>query len=333
MTSLMGGGPRHAYAATLPPDRFYCRLDELPLHLVPPWPRTVLRAQNAQPLFLNPDCFLAPADQFPEQLSPQKQALATFATAGTIVWVPDSVTGNPMPFWLGPELEECVRSMKLGEPVLSNLRDEMCAALVEARILLPSGEGELRLQEWDQSVHNASALFRVRGYAPISNLLHPFHIAALRRYYRYLIRSGAVRLGDGQSPRRYVLYNEPVAQFFHQNITKKLRSVVGVPIKPSYVYLASYLSGAKLEKHTDREQCEFSVTLCLDFTPEPAFETPWPIELETVSGTVKVYQALGDALAYRGTRVPHSRGILGAGQTSTSIFFHYVSADFTGSLD
>jgi len=38
-------------------------------------------------------------------------------------------------------------------------------------------------------------------------------------------------------------------------------------------------------------------------------------------------------LAYRGTRLPHYRSTLGKGQTSTSIFFHYVAADFAGSLD
>jgi hypothetical protein len=88
-----------------------------------------------------------------------------------------------------------------------------------------------------------------------------------------------------------------------------------------------------LEKHTDRAQCEFSVTLCLDFSPEPELETPWPIQLETPTGRVAVYQALGDGLAYRGTRLPHFRSKLGEGQTSTSIFFHYVPADFAGSLD
>ena len=183
------------------------------------------------------------------------------------------------------------------------------------------------------AVEKAGPLFREKGYAPVADLIHPFHLAALRRYYRYLIRTGAIRLGDRQSPRRYAAYNEPVARFFHQDIAAKLSAVAGQPLKPSYVYLASYLSGAALRKHTDREQCEFSVTLCLDFSPEPALETPWPIRLGTPGGTVTVYQALGDALAYRGTRVPHYRDALGEGQTSTSIFFHYVAEDFAGSLD
>jgi hypothetical protein len=75
------------------------------------------------------------------------------------------------------------------------------------------------------------------------------------------------------------------------------------------------------------------VTLCLDFSPEPALATPWPIRLDTPEGAVTVYQALGDGLAYRGTQVPHSRDTLREGQTSTSIFFHYVPADFAGSLE
>jgi hypothetical protein len=93
------------------------------------------------------------------------------------------------------------------------------------------------------------------------------------------------------------------------------------------------LSGAELKKHTDREQCEFSVTLCLDFSPEPELATSWPLHLDTAEGTVTVYQALGDGLVYRGTQVPHYRSVLGEGITSTSIFFHYVPAEFSGSLD
>jgi len=130
-----------------------------------------------------------------------------------------------------------------------------------------------------------------------------------------------------------VAHNESVARFFHYQIADAVSAIVGEAIKPSYVYLASYLSGAELKKHTDREQCEFSVTLCLDFSPEPQLATPWPIRLDTGQGTVTVYQALGDGLVYRGTKVPHYRTALAEGHTSTSIFFHYVPADFSGPLN
>jgi hypothetical protein len=140
-------------------------------------------------------------------------------------------------------------------------------------------------------------------------------------------------LGDDQSARRYVAHNETVARFFHQQITNAVITVVGEPIKPSYVYFASYLSGAELKKHIDREQCEFSVTLCLDFSPEPELATSWPIRVDTPEGSTAVYQALGDSLVYRGTKVPHYRSVLPEGRTSTSIFFHYVPAGFSGSLE
>jgi hypothetical protein len=145
-------------------------------------------------------------------------------------------------------------------------------------------------------------------------------------------RTGALKLGDGQSPRRYVDYNEPVARFFHHQIASRLSELAGEPLKPSYVYAAAYLSGADLKKHTDREQCDYSITLCLDYSPEPALATPWPIQLDSPAGRVKVYQAIGDGLAYRGTRLPHYRDRLAEGQTSTSIFFHYVRQDFAGPL-
>jgi hypothetical protein len=45
MTTLMGGVSLRSNAATLPPDRFYCLLDELPLHLIP---QSSLRSSRVQ---------------------------------------------------------------------------------------------------------------------------------------------------------------------------------------------------------------------------------------------------------------------------------------------
>jgi len=328
-----GGVSRSTYAATLPPDRFYCLLDELPLHLIPQHARRSLRLQgDHQSFYLNPECFLCRAGQRPDEPASHEDLLSRFALQGTVAWVPEPATGNLLPFWLGPQLEGVLRGLRPNEAVPTSVPKMARLLLAAAHILLPENHSAQQQRE-EEKVKKASSEFRERGYAPLGELIHPFHVAALRRYYRYLIRSGAIRLGDGQSPRRYVAYNEPVARFFHQHIAAVLSAIAGEPLKPSYVYLASYLSGAELKKHTDREQCEFSVTLCLDFSPEPALATPWPIRMDTPTGTVTIYQALGDGLAYRGTRLPHYRDTLPAGQTSTSIFFHYVGADFAGSLD
>ncbi|MFZ0735436.1 MAG: hypothetical protein WAM79_24180 [Candidatus Sulfotelmatobacter sp.] len=330
----MRGVSRQAEAAAFPPDRFYCLLDELPLHLIPRPARQALhrREKDSPTLFLNSDCVITSGELLPGELAHSADLFSGFALQGTIVWVRSSSTGSLLPFWLGRKFATLLQSLHPNEPVPATFPAEARELLLAAGILVP--ESSLAsIPSAPAQISQSAAMFRERRYAPLRDLIHPFHIAALCRYYRHLIRTGAIQLGDRQSPRRYVAYNEPVARFFHHQITASLSVLAGEPLKPSYVYLASYLSGAELKKHTDREQCEFSITLCLDFSPEPALATPWPIHLDTPRGSVTVYQALGDALAYRGTSLPHYRHALSEGHTSTSIFFHYVSADFEGALE
>ncbi len=330
----MGGVSRQTHAATFPPDRFYCLLDELPLHLIPRRDRHLLQQQGnpQQQLYLNPQCTICPAGQIPDELQSRWDLLSHFFMQGTIAWIRDGAGGAPLPFWLGPELEGALRGLRPGDPIPSSMLAKTSTVLKSAGILIPEERLNHDSANAGEAVSKSALLFQEKGYAPLGNWIHPFHVAALRRYYRHLIRSGAIQLGDRQSDRRYVAYNEPVARFFHEQITPKYSVIAGEPLKPSYVYLASYLSGAELRKHKDREQCEFSITFCLDFSPEPDLATPWPIKLDTTVGTVTAYQALGDGLAYRGTRLPHYRSVLPEGQTSMSIFFHYVAADFDGPL-
>jgi hypothetical protein len=332
----MGVGSRQTHTATLPPGQFHCLLDELPLHLIPQRQLySQRRWQNLAPqeLFFNPRCSVLPAGRVPAELEPHRHLLKNFNLQGAVAWVRNPATGFPHPFWLGPRLETAVSRLRAGEPVPGSIPADVRFLLAGAGILTAENQAERRLAEGAEIARKGAHFFRENGYAPLGHLIHPFHLAALRRYYRHAIRRGAIRLGDEQSSRRYVAHNESVARFFHHQITNAVGAIVGEAIKPSYVYLGSYLSGAELKKHTDREQCEFSVTLCLDFSPEPELATSWPIRLDTPEGTVKVYQALGDGLVYQGTKMPHYRHRLAEGYTSTSIFFHYVPANFSGPLE
>ena len=252
---------------------------------------------------------------------------------GEIVWIRDPGNAALQPFWLGSELGSLLCGAKPGDAAPVRLSPQARFILTTADVLVPDDHASYRRKQWAEIVSAISPSFQQQGYAPLGRLIHPFHIAALRRYYRHQIRTGGLRLGDHQSPRRYVAHNDPVARFFHHQLTAAVTAIAGEPVKPSYVYLASYQPGAILKKHTDREQCEFSVTLCLDYSPEQRCATPWPLHLHKNSGIVTVFQAIGDALLYRGCQLPHSRDPLPAGHTSTSIFFHYVREGFEGSLD
>ena len=329
----MGGTSRQRHAATLPPDQYWCLLDDLPLHLIPAgsvWPASLERREE---MFLNPLAVIPPEGRIPNELAAHTALLENFALQGKIAWVPQPETDGWLPFWLGPRLEKNVAAFASGNSLLASLAGEERFVLSAAGLVMTQGQAEIDREHRRAAITRAAEMFHRRGYAPIRSLIHPFHVAALRRYFRYLIRRGMVYLGDEQSSRRYVAHNNSVARFFHRQIAKTVSMIVAEPVTPSYVYVASYLSGAELKKHTDREQCEFSVTLCLDFSPEPEKATPWPIRLDTSRGTVTVYQALGDGLVYRGTRLPHYRDALAQGRTSTSIFFHYVPEGYTGSLD
>lgn len=324
------GTSRVAGSAAFLPDRFYCLLDELPLHLLPSHVRKVLTAgaDKTEALVWNPQCVVRPGASPPAEV--EGELCAGLALQGRIAWVRNR-HGNLLPFWLGNEFEKIADDLVSARCPPESLSPKVRNLLRAANILVPAASSAQ--PEMEARIPVTAAQFREKGYAPIGGLIHPFHIAGLRRYYRHLIRTGKIKLGDRQSPRRYAAYNEPVARFFHRQIAGFVSAIAGEPVIPSYVYFASYLSGAELAKHVDREQCEFSVTLCLDFSPEPELATPWPISLETCGGTTTVYQAIGDGLAYRGTRLPHYRSKLPEGQTSSSIFFHYVRADFPGSLN
>src|SRR5579872_6134353 len=317
----------------LPRSLFHCCLDDQPDHLVPV---LLLRPEYweglaGRPFFLNPNCIFTADGQSPADAS--ISILAGQIARGNTVWVRDPGSDALQPFWLGPELWNMLAGTQPGDPTPSALSPQARRTLTLANILVPEDYVSRRRQEWDEIVSFVRPQFQSQGYAPVGGLIHPFHIAALRRYYRHQVRTGKLRLGDGQSPLRYASYNDPVGKFFHQQLNRAMSAFAGEPLKPSYVYMAAYQSGAVLEKHTDREQCDFSATFCLDYAPEPRNATPWPLQLHKTSGTVKVFQALGNALLYRGCKLPHSREKLPEGHNSTSIFFHYVREDFAGSLN
>jgi hypothetical protein len=127
-----------------------------------------------------------------------------------VAWVRDAATGSLQPFWLGRRLESIVSGLRSGEFVADAVAADAIWLLAGAEILTTQEElrrGRAERPEVARTRKGAEQ-FREKGYAPIRNVIHPFHIAALRRYYRHAIRRGEIRLGDNQSSRRYVAHND-----------------------------------------------------------------------------------------------------------------------------
>src|SRR5262249_52546529 len=150
---------------------------------------------------------------------------------------------------------------------------------------------------------------------------------------RRVVGTDWVRFGDAGTDGRWAAHNEPVAQFILHSLTSTVTAVSGVPMKGAYPYFACYAPGASLIKHTDRAQCEVSLSMLIDFTPEPEAESLWPLLLETKKGIVSIQQRIGETAIYRGREIPHARDELPEGHTSTHLFLHYVPETFTGPLD
>jgi len=75
MASLMGGASRQRHAATLPPDLYWCLLDELPLHLLPAGALPLAPPERKQEFVINPRARILPEGQVPAELAVHRRCL------------------------------------------------------------------------------------------------------------------------------------------------------------------------------------------------------------------------------------------------------------------
>lgn len=312
----------------LPVDQYHCRLDEQPHYLVPP---RLLNSRLSDVLLLNRSCWLSWHGPRPSHVAGSIQH-PRFLPSAHIAWVTDPATGAVWPYWIGPEYASYLHNAVPGRRLPSMIPEHVRWILNMAGILVPPDHMPRRKAEWSSQLTQHTWRFR-DGLVALSDLVPPLHVGALRRYFRSLVFRNRLDIGDSQVERRYVAHNEPVTSFIHRQITQSVSAIAGVKVKPSYSYVAAYQGGAALKPHIDREQCEYSLTMCIDATPEPSQQSLWPIYLETSKGRVGVWQYIGDGLLYRGRHLPHYRPRLPRERTATSLLFHYVDESFGGPLN
>jgi hypothetical protein len=302
---------------------YSCTLDDAPL-VTPP----------AGPLVVNPSLRLQRDGALPAELTHAAEIAGALLPGAPMAWVRDPRSGTQSPFWLEPAQVELLERLRAGQDART-LDERLLQRLVGAGIVV----APTTIAELEDGAHAAVEKQRQHylssGYVLLPQLLPAAQLRALRRYYGALVREGMLKRGDVMVERRYVMPDEGCARLWHQQLADVVQRVVGEPIKPSYSYLAIYEAGAALYKHVDREQCEFSITFLVDYSPEPADVSDWPLLLDVKDPeprAVAVHFAIGDGLLYLGRTLPHYRHELPPGRRSAHIFFHYVRADFSGSL-
>jgi prolyl 4-hydroxylase len=121
-------------------------------------------------------------------------------------------------------------------------------------------------------------------YHPIvlENTIKPETLYVLQEYYRTTIEKGVFLLGDKQS-KRFKAHNEPMSRLLHYEMLPLIEHIVGKPLQPTYTYLSCYVKDSDLPAHTDRADCEYTVSYVIN---KPA-DITWPIYFHTKKQPIK----------------------------------------------
>lgn len=275
------------------------------------------------------------------------------------IWIRSSITGIETGYWISNEQAAIFAGFTDGSPIPDIADESLIRKLLTAGIALTPESIESSDQHWHRAIETARNDFAANKYTVIRHLFPAEYMRSMREYFRKYVGSGFMSFGDDQVGLRYREHNQVLASYLQGQFLDLMSQVVGEPVKRSYVYAASYKGGAILDPHTDREQCEFSISFQVDFEPEPEGQiSPWAIYAEPFSdyrdaiqkrGTTigwdeienrdrerkptPIYLASGDGLIYKGRELIHYRYALPEGHRSTSLFFHYVAEDFAGDLN
>jgi len=102
--------------------------------------------------------------------------------------------------------------------------------------------------------------------------------------------------------------------------TPVISKIVGQYVLPTYCYSRVYKEGDSLERHTDRNSCEISLSIHLDG------DQKWDFFLETLENEEKsIILNCGEAVIYYGCSVPHWRNVY-SGKYYSQLFLHYVKS-------
>jgi hypothetical protein len=274
------------------------------------------------------------ADGPPPQLRGRLSLRNPFDPTQGWLMVDDDPAAAPSMYSYDRDAQGAIENLQAGQPVPASIPARIRQALLTAGVIESPDAAVRRREHRIQEAYAASQTLRRQRFVSLAGLIPPRQIAAARRYYRELIAQGFLPYGDAEWPDRYFATKEPLAYFFHQQLTGTISRIAGEPVKPSFCVFASYRPGAELPPHTDREQCEYSLSILIDQAPEPSDRSSWPLYLQPPGAAATPMAAgLGDGVLYYGREVTHFRERLATADFCSFWFFFYVPQAFAGSLD
>jgi hypothetical protein len=164
-------------------------------------------------------------------------------------------------------------------------------------------------------------LFDRNGYIHVKDLIDK-NLCNFLTHVLLRRMSETVPIDDDQVPGCLaVLDHEILFETLLEKLWPDIEMVTGKELLPTYAYSRLYKNGNVLERHSDREECEISVTLQLGRSHHYA----WPIYM---NGS-RYDLGEGDAVIYRGCDLDHWRDRCDGpeGYYSGQVFLHFVDAN------
>lgn len=131
-------------------------------------------------------------------------------------------------------------------------------------------------------------------------------------------------------------YNFPPYKEIYFMVKKEVERILNMDLHPTYYFERYYFTGQALKRHTDRCECEISVTLQIGSN----HKEPWPIWFKKPDGSESfVNMQDGDAVIYKGCESEHWRDPLKSRYNRLQrifkkddtyhhqMFLHYVNAN------
>jgi len=165
--------------------------------------------------------------------------------------------------------------------------------------------------------------FQAKGFEKVERYIPPTFSSYLKNYFTLRVQNDSTLNGDCQVPDSYSVYGDPAFDMVMAMSAEDIGRIVGKKLIPQYTYARIYKNQAVLERHKDRPECQYSVTLCLGGD----YQEKWPIWIQDYEGkSYEVPLDEGDMLVYSGCELEHWRDKF-EGNSQYQLFMHYVDAE------
>jgi hypothetical protein len=104
----------------------------------------------------------------------------------------------------------------------------------------------------------------------------------IQHYFHDTINNKKFAFGDKQS-QRFKAYDDLMSRVMQYEALPLLEKITKKKLKPTYTYLSCYVKDADLPAHTDRPECEYTVSFLID----KPHGCSWPIYVDKRKEPVK----------------------------------------------